>query len=191
MDNPERAAITLGPAAFAIPAGTRLRLSVACADFPRLWPAPVSPAIRVHWGSAPASEVQVPVIAPERRADVPAQMPRPPAGPDPGWVTDGEPVYRVGQDMVTGETAVTFGASSRLRPPSGADIGLDERFTARVRPDRPAGAALVARVTAQMRLAGGERVDVEVRGTASRTTSLLEGRVRLDGATLLNHRWTS
>jgi hypothetical protein len=32
---------------------------------------------------------------------------------------------------------------------------------------------------------------VEVRSTASRTASLLEGRVRLDGVTLLHHRWTS
>ena len=33
-------------------------------------------------------------------------------GADPGWVTDGEPVYRVTQDKAAAETAVTFGASS-------------------------------------------------------------------------------
>jgi putative CocE/NonD family hydrolase len=190
--NPERAAITLGSAAYAVPAGARLRLAVACADFPRLWPATANPAIRVHWGTPGAvSQILVPAVPPERREDVPVQIPRPPAVPDPGWVTDGEPIYQVRQDKAAGEVAVTFGARSRLRPPSGADITLDERFTARVRPDRPAGAALTAQITVGLRLAAGERVDVEVHSTASRTASLIEGRVRLDGVTLLHHRWTS
>ena len=56
-------------------------------------------------------------------------------------MTDGEPLYQVWHDKATGEVAVTFGARTRLRAPSGADMRLDERFTARVRPARPAGAA--------------------------------------------------
>ena len=121
----------------------------------------------------------------------PAGIPAPPAVPDPGWVTEGEPRYHVAHDKAAGEVAVTFGARSSLRPPSGTEMSLDERFTARVRPGRPAGAALTAQVDVGLRLPGGERVDVAVRSTSSRTTSLTQGRVTLDGALLFEHTWTT
>jgi putative CocE/NonD family hydrolase len=188
LDGAERVAITLGAAAFAVPAGARLRLSVACADFPRIWPSAENPAIRVCFGADRPSALRIPVCD---RDVAPAGIPAPPAVPDPGWVSGGEPRYHVAHDKAAGEVAVTFGARSSLRPPSGTEMSLDERFTARVRPGQPAGAALTAQVDVALRLPGGERVDVAVRSTSSRTTSLTQGRVILDGALLFEHTWTN
>ena len=187
FDGAERVAITLGAAAFAVPAGARLRLSVACADFPRIWPSAENPAIRVCFGADRPSALRIPVCDHEV---APAGIPAPPAVPDPGWVTGGEPRYHVAHDKAAGEVAVTFGARSSLRPPSGAEMSLDERFTARLRPGQ-AGAALTAQVDIGLLLPGGERVDVAVRSTSSRTTSLTQGRVTLDGALLFEHTWTN
>ena len=183
--------ITLGTAAFALPAGARLRLAVACADFPRIWPSAENPVIRLCFGESSPSRLRIPVCDQDRRGEVAASIPAPPAERDTGWVTDGEPRYHVSHDKAAGEIAVTFGARTRLHAPSGADLQLDERFTARVRPGRPAGAALTAQVDIGLRLPAGERVEVVVRSTSSRTATLVEGRVSLDGTSLLQHRWTN
>jgi hypothetical protein len=183
--------ITLGTAAFLLPAGVRLRLALACADFPRLWPSAVNPDISVWSGGRHPSALRVPVCATADRRDTPAAIPVPPRRPDPGWVAGGEPVYQVTQDKAAGEVAVTFGATARLRPPSGAGLELDERFTARVRPDRPDGATLTAAIGIGVRLPGGERVEVAVHSVSTRTSTAVEGRVTLDGASLLHHRWTN
>src|ERR1700722_7731039 len=160
--------VTLGAAAFELPAGSRGRVSLARAGFPALW-------LRVG-GPADRSDPRTTVAAP-------------PAGPDTGWVTDGEPVYQVTQDKAAAETAVTFGARSRLQPPSGADLRLDETFTARGSPRRPAGATVLAQVDISLRLPAGERVQIAVRSTSHRRSSVIAASVSLDGTTVLDQRW--
>jgi hypothetical protein len=182
--------IALSTAAHWVPAGARLRLSVACADFPRLWPTAENPAIRVRFGGSSPSVLRLPACDEASRRDKPASVPRPPAEPDTGWVTDGEPVYRVSHDKAAGEVAVTFGHSTRMHAPSGARLTLDEEFTARVPAGRPDGAALLAKVDVTVRMPAGERVDIAVRSASSRTATTLEGSVVLDGAVVLRKTWT-
>ncbi len=93
------------------------------------------------------------------------------------------------QDKATGETAVAFGVRSRLRPPSGADLRSDELFTARVRPGRPDGATVQAQVDIRACLPAGERIQVAVRSTSHRRSSVIEASVVQDGTTLLHQRW--
>jgi putative CocE/NonD family hydrolase len=181
--------VTLGAAAFELPAGSRVRLCVACADFPHIWPSPSNPALGLVTGPGMTSVLRLPASGRTGRADTPAAVARPPAEPDTGWVTDGEPLYRVTQDKAADETAVTFGARSRLQPPSGADLRLDESFTARVSPGRPAGATVLGQVDISLRLSGGERVQVAVRSTSHRRSSAIAASVTLDGTTLLDQRW--
>jgi predicted acyl esterase len=181
--------VTLGAAAFELPAGSRVRLCVACADFPHIWPSPANPALSLMTGPGMASVLRLPVSGRADRADTPAAVAEPPAEPDTGWVTDSEPRYRVTQDKAAGETAVTFGARSRLQPPSGADLRLDETFTARVSPGQPAGATVLAQVDISLRLPAGERVQVAVRSTSHRRSSVIAASVALDGTIVLDQRW--
>ncbi len=55
-----RVTVPLRAAAYRVPAGHRLRLSLACADFPRLWPTPQPAELTLHHG---ASHVLLPVAA--------------------------------------------------------------------------------------------------------------------------------
>ncbi len=54
------AEVVLYPTAYRVAPGHRLRWTVACADFPRLWPTPVSPVITVHSDAAAPSTFCVP-----------------------------------------------------------------------------------------------------------------------------------
>ncbi len=114
----------------------------------------------------------------------------PPEKQDVGWVTDSAPRFSVAHDKVGREVAVAFGARSRLLTPAGADMMLEELCTARVKPARPDGAALLARINVSLRMPAGEQVDVSVRSTSSRQASVVEANVTMDGATLLNQSWT-
>jgi hypothetical protein len=178
--------IALGAAACIVPAGYRLRLSLACANFPHLWPAPVNPVLLAGWGPGQESVLRVPVGGDSQ----PAVVAPPPSGRDTGWATGGEPVYRVVRDKAAGEVEVTFGIRSELAPPSGARLRLAETFTARLRESRPDGAALIADADISIRMPAGERVDVAVRATARRQSSVTEARVTLDGTQLLQACWT-
>jgi uncharacterized protein len=180
--------IPLGPAACVLPAGSRVRLSLACANFPHLWPAPVTLGLAVGSGQDSPSVLRLPVSREDGRAGAVA-VARPPAEPDTGWVTDAEPVYRLSLDKAAGEAAVTFGARSRLQAPAGAQLSLDEEFTARIRASRPDGAALLARVSVRLRMPAGERVEVSVTSASYRQSSVIEASVTLDGALLLHQRW--
>ncbi len=118
--------ITLGPAAFALGAGARLRLSVACADFPRIWPSPTNPEVMVSFGGDTASMLRVPAVRAADRKDTPTAITLAPPEPDEGWVTDGGPAFSVSHDKAANEVAVTFGAWERLVAPSGADLKMEE-----------------------------------------------------------------
>jgi uncharacterized protein len=184
-----RLTVALGAAAFEVPAGSRVRLSVACADFPHIWPTPANPELAITTGPDAACELRLPE-RPAARGDEPAAIAPPPPGNDPGWVSDAEPVYRLEQDKTTGESAVTFGIRSRVSPPSGAELRSQELFTARVRPGRPDGASVQAEVDIGVCLPAGERIQVAVRSTSHRSTSVIEASVVQDGATLLHRRWS-
>lgn len=182
----EQLVVWLRPAACVVPAGCRLRLSLACANFPHLWPAPANPVLLVGCGPGQESVLRVPVGGDSS----PAVIEAPPPGPDAGWATGGEPVYRVVRDKAAGEVEVTFGIRSELAPPSGARLSLTETFTARLRHSRPDGAAVLARADISVRLPAGERVEVAVRASARRQSSVTEARVTLDGTQLLHACWT-
>jgi uncharacterized protein len=189
-EGPRKITVPLAAAAFEVPAGSRVRLSVACADFPHIWPTAANPEVSVATGPDVACELRLPVRS-AAGGDDPASIAPPPPGADPGWVSDGEPVYRVEQDKTTGETAVAFGIRARVSPPSGADLRSQELFTARVRPGRPDGATVQAEVDIGVRLPAGERIQVAVRSTSHRRSSVIEASVAQDGATLLHRRWSA
>jgi len=172
-----------------LPAAARVRLSVACSDFPRIWPTSSNPELVLGFGPRGASTLRVPVGRAGDTTDVPAAITRPPGGQDSGWVTADEPTFSLSHDKATHEIAVTFGARSRLRGPSGADMELDENYTARVQADRPDGAAVLARIDVCLRMPAGERVKVRVRSRSSRRASVVEANVTMDGVTVLDQSW--
>jgi putative CocE/NonD family hydrolase len=67
--------VPLWATSYRVPAGHRVRASVACADFPRIWPTRTNPLIRVATGEATPSRIELPAVpagaTPERELPVP------------------------------------------------------------------------------------------------------------------------
>ena len=58
--------VMLGAAASELPAGSRVRLCVACADFPHIWPSPANPALGLLTGPGLTSVLRLPVSGRDR-----------------------------------------------------------------------------------------------------------------------------
>jgi putative CocE/NonD family hydrolase len=56
--------VPLWATSYAVSAGHRLRVSVSCSDFPRIWPTRSNPRIRLATGVAAPSAIRLPVVPP-------------------------------------------------------------------------------------------------------------------------------
>lgn len=180
------ATVTLAATAYRLPAGHALRLSVAGADFPRMWPLPhpVRFALRLS-GCA----LRVPTLPPGAEVEA-VEVPRPaPVADRAPWTVEGAPAWRVCRDEIARSTSVTYGGGERMRAPSGTDFSISHRSTATVADDRPDGARVEAQARIEARLPAGEHVEVDVRLLAHRDRQHYRGRVTMDGQVVLDRDW--
>jgi putative CocE/NonD family hydrolase len=181
--------VKLWATAWAVAPGHRLRLSVACADFPRTWPNVPSPRIRVrHAGSA----LRLPVVP--GGIGEPLEPPRPEAVAATErfpWTLGGEPSWTMEHDLVHDAVAVTLGGGETIQLPEGGTLVLHQHATAQVAAAHPEGASVVAGTTIEITVPDGERVEVTTCGRAWRDRHRFEGKVTVDGRTLLEHTWTT
>jgi predicted acyl esterase len=97
--------IPLSSVGYAIPAGHRLRVSVASAFWPAVWPSPEPVALTVVAGGE--SALTLPVRAPRDEPEVPAHFAQPEEGPLPP-VVRGETTHErtLSRDVLTGRVAL-------------------------------------------------------------------------------------
>ncbi len=181
--------VELWATAWALAAGHRLRLSVACADFPRAWPDAALPRLRLrHAGS----ELLLPVVPggigescePPRPAPVPAAERSP-------WTTGGAPSWTIEHDVVHDAVSVSLGGGEAMRLPDGGRFELRQRATARVEAAHPEGASVEGDATISIDLAAGEHVEIRARSRAWRDHNLYWGSVTIDDRPLLDRSWSN
>lgn len=176
--------VRLGTTSYLVPAGHRLRLSIACSDFPHLWPTPTNPRIRVHHGPD-GSKLELPLIE-DGAADaaIPA-APRRPDRPAPQST-----VRRlVEHDLVDDAVAVTTAGRTRLATGSGDHVDVEHRSIARVERSHPEAARVESTAGATMRTPTGGTIEIRARSWTSRARLAMWGRVVVDGATLFERTW--
>jgi putative CocE/NonD family hydrolase len=188
----EEYAVALCPTAYAIAAGHRLRLSVSGADFPRIWPTPTTPTVKLVTGGGRMSRLVLPTSSDEAAG---AYRPPPPRHD----VSDAEryprvvafdPKWEVSRDMVTGETTVMTGGHFVLDTPSeGGRIDFDHTGRAIVRPDRPDAAHTRAQTVARATTPLGAQVEILVSTLATNHGTSVTGKVTVDGVTVFERAW--
>jgi uncharacterized protein len=173
---------------YVIPEGHRLRLSIACADFPRFWPTPQSMRIRLELAR---SSLVLPIVPPALDR-TPRAVPRPRQDSSRhGWAVGGAPHLRATEDLVKKRVSVTAGGWEELVLPDGGSLRIRHSGTAAVARARPAGAVVVASAQIDLHLPRGESVVVEARARVRRNRVAYSGRVRMDGELVLDRAWHS
>lgn len=123
--------------------GHRLKLYIACAEFPYLWPTPKPAVNTIHRGSLYPSRIELPVV-PAR------EYPKAPNFPHPPQVeayADQEMVvphyWRVSRDMRKRSASVEWGNIKRFKPDEETVVEREQRVTVTANSaDRPADVVL-------------------------------------------------
>ncbi len=179
--------VSLWTTAWALGAGHCLRLSISCADFPRIWPNATTPLIRLHHRG---SQLQLP-IAPDGIGEA-AEPKRPEAVATEArwpWTLTGEPVWKNERDLAKDAVAVTLGGGETIRLPEGGTLALQQRASASVTAEHPENAAVEAEATIEIRTADGERIEVHARSRSWRDRDVYWGRVSVNECRLFERTW--
>jgi putative CocE/NonD family hydrolase len=177
--------LELVAAAYEVPAGGRIRMVLATADFPRLWPDPAAPALRVRWGGD-ATALELPAIRVEGLEI--AELPAPQRGGDQSsLVRRAEPLSAVtrgvGQVWVrAGEHLVVWSPGERRA------VDVNAHASATVQTARPAATTVRGRSTTRATVRTGElvvRAEVRIDGD----DALAFGEVELDGRELFSRHF--
>ena len=183
--------VLLSATRYVIPRGHRIRLSVACSDFPRMWPMRTNPTIALWCGGKDGPRITIPTLPRRDVEDQVVEMRRPPTGVDrTSWVAGVTPRLSFEQDLVTGTTSVTSGFWERLVLPQGGVMEVDQRSTARVADANPEGASVDGDTLIRLDLPAFGRVEVI---TASRTFQAgmaISAQITVNGCEFFAKRWT-
>jgi len=190
------ARVPLRAAGYRWRAGHRIRLSVASAWWPTMWPSPYPCTIEVHAGPATPSRLELPVL-PEAVA---IALPEPPAWKDPptgladlDTGTSLEPEWRIEEDVLAGTVTVrSFEGGTTVHPDGRRSLYSDERLEMTAHREDPARACFGSEViyrwddgTALTEI----RATGDIRGTATHFEVRLGLEVTHGGAPFFARTW--
>jgi uncharacterized protein len=181
--------VRLWATAYSLQPGHRYGLAVSCSDFPRIWPTPSNPTIRLHRGGETPSRLVLPLVP-----AAPAESTTPPR-PDPSrvtapWDLTSAAHWYLGEDLGRHEVAVTLGGDQQLRLPQGATFDVKHMTVATVARDCPAGARVKATAHISLPLTDGSQVEVEATSLFHFDHSLVRGEVLIDSIPRFTYTWT-
>ena len=173
------------------PRGHRVRLSIANADWPNVWPTPELATSLVYRGGGRPSRLIIPTVPPHGSAKPPTFGPsrRVMRGPSEAVC---RPTWQVTYDLLTGRAAVDIGHRASWRLHSGTVIEKESRSTFEVDPGDPAHASGRGRHTYQIGRSGHvtkASSEVAVQGTATHFHITIDLEVRVNDALHAVKHW--
>ncbi len=184
--------VELYPTAYRIPAGNRLRCTIAGSDFPRIWPSPTEPDVVVLSSADDPSVVHVPMVSAAELGDPVFEPPLPEEGPPvESPILRAEPICRVVRDEAKQSFSVTVGLGMKVSLHQGGTFALENSLTASIREGRPLSATVETSAAVVAELASGETVRAEAEGLSTRGRRHLSGRVTSGEQTLYERRWSA
>lgn len=181
--------IQVSATSYRIPRGHRLRISVACADFPRIFPTPVNPLIRLGFGANTRSLVRLPVVSSTGVPGPVLPVPDPMIDRTPLNV-EGSPRYRLERDFEKKTLSVEIGGWGTLLTPEGdGRLETDTLGRVEMRVDRPDTARVEGRSMLTAQMPSGSVIVSEGSTWITHWGQVMRGRVTMDGKILLDREW--
>ncbi|MBM3521362.1 MAG: CocE/NonD family hydrolase [Alphaproteobacteria bacterium] len=178
--------VALRATAYHLGVGRRLRVSIACADFPRLWPTPKRATLQLFHG---ASRVRLPVCPPP--AGEPAQVKRGPlqaeALASPHDLGGGQE-WEIASDLMSDTARMEARKSERVRIDAGTVMSGDHRYGAAVSAARPDLARMHSTTTVAIERATS-RVDLVARTVTTSADMAAEVEITIDGQPYWRRSW--
>ena len=122
--------------AWRFPRGHRIRLAIASADWPNVWPTPEPATNTVHRGAERPSRLVLPTVPPDGSATPPAFLPSPRSLERHSDRID-PPVWQVVHDVLGGRSQVRIEESRDDRIDETTVVGREYSLVADVHPGQP------------------------------------------------------
>ena len=173
--------------------GQRIRLSVASAWWPAIFPSPYPADNTLHRGSTTPSRLILPAVPPDRAAAHPIEFKTtPPELIEYGTGTEIEPIWQIEEDVIKDTVTVRVQDGDTTALPDGTTLLEAEHITMTAHQHDPAHAQLVNVVTYQLN-DQGYATDIHATGTI-RTTAThfhldVELQVKLNGNLFFQKSW--
>lgn len=181
--------VALFATSYRIDTGHRLRVSIACADFPRIWPTLTNPRIRLALGGPTPSAIHIPTIPGATIPGPELPVPDPEVARTPHDI-EGQPRWTVCHDVGRGSLEVSTGIRTVIRTPNGdGRLELERTGTASVERDRPDGAKVEATSTIHLQTPTGSMVVIAGQLLVTQFGQRFSGRVTVDGQVIFDHIW--
>jgi hypothetical protein len=171
--------------------GNRIRIAVANADWPNVWPTPFPATTTLYRGSERPSRLVLPLVPPQGSATPPAFRPSPLSlarhmdGLDP-------PVWEVVHDALGGRSRVRIQDVRRERINETTVVRRTNTLVAEVDPANPAGASAhgrhVSRISRPNHVTEG-RSDVLVQASTTDFHVTIDLEVEVNGTRHFGQRW--
>lgn len=192
QQGPKTVDIPLYPTAYRIPAGHRIRWTVACADFPRLWPTAETPNIEFISTPDNPSVMTLMVCDPSENKDTIYLPETPPQDVNRGpWIEHYEPLCNIIRDVGHDGATVSAGVKVRLRLPQGGTYGIHHSITAQMQDGKPSGATMHTQAEVTLEHASGESFVVNTKGYWTLGRRHLWGKVAANGEVIYENRWST
>lgn len=174
--------VELDPTCYRVPAGHRLRVTVADGAFPRLWPVAGGATLGLDHVT-----LALPVTAAAEGA--PAALPPPAEVTGSLWVRN-EPRWEIRRDPINEGTTVVTGGSATCHDPTREHlVELDSELRATVRRAAPELATVEGRSTTTVHMGTGEQVEVRIHLNSTESATSVVGSVRVDGVQVAERAW--
>jgi uncharacterized protein len=185
-------AIEIDTTAWVFPAGHRIRVAIASADWPNVWPTPEPATNRVLRGAAHPSRLLLPVLPAKGSAEPPLFRP---SSAELTRHSDRirPPVWEVVHDVLTGRSRVHLDELVEHRVNASTIVTRSYTMTAEVDPTDPASASSKGRHVSAIARPNGViegSSDVFVQGSATHLHVTINLEVRVNGQVHHSRSWT-
>lgn len=176
----ETVRVPLRAAGYGFAPGHRIRVSVASACWPVIWPSPHRGAITIHHGGGgpDASRLEMPLAPADDDATVPAFRGEPPVLDDVGGGTSDPPAWRVTEDVMAGTVTVTTHDGGDTILADGTRLYSAESHDLTASDADPARARMASRIRYVLER-DGHAIEVDVDGETASTARTFELNIRL------------
>jgi hypothetical protein len=171
--------------------GHRIRLSIANADWPNVWPTPQPATNQVYRGPAHPSRLILPVVPASGSAKPPQFQPSTRSVSRHSAATD-PPTWRVSRDLLTNRASVELQSGSSWRVDDSTVVERESSSSFDVNPRRPSDASAQGRHIFRLVHPGSvteSRADVMVQATATHFHLAIELEVRVNDALHFAKHW--
>ena len=188
---PHELGVQLWATSYLVQVGHRLRVSISCSDFPRVWPTRTNPKIRLATGGGTPSTLRLPVVPPADLPPVNLPAPDPDVRRTPHDI-EGTPRWQIIQEPAAGSVAVTTGIRSAIRTPAGdGRFEIDRVGRASVVASSPDTARVEGEATIRLQTPLGSHVTVQSRLRVTQDGQDYHSSVTLDGQKIFERNWSS